>query len=127
MTGSESPAATIRRAASLMRERAEAAAEGPWHPVAGIWGDEIATAVIARDGDPSDPHTWLLATGFGDAPQQKATAEHAASWHPLVALAVAVWLDIEATIAERGMPDESGSIHPALVVARAYLGEPVTP
>jgi hypothetical protein len=42
------PAETIRRAASLMRERAEAATEGPWHPVAGIWGDEIATAVIAR-------------------------------------------------------------------------------
>jgi hypothetical protein len=37
--------------------------------------------------------------------------------------AVADWLDIEAAIEERKLPDDSGSIHPALRVARAYLGE----
>ena len=36
---------------------------------------------------------------------------------------VADWLDIEAAGLERKLPDDSGSVHVALRVARAYLGE----
>lgn len=116
------PAETIRSAARLMRERAAAATPGPWRPVAGIWGAETFAAVIGRNGVAEDAETWLMATGHGAA-SQEADADHAASWHPVVALAVADWLDIEAAAVERGLPDSSGSIHPALRVARAYLGE----
>ena len=61
-------------------------------------------------------------SGRKDWQEDHADAEHVASWHPLVALAVADWLDTEAEIAGRGLPDESGSVYPALRVARIYLG-----
>ena len=98
----ESPADTLRRAAKQMREYAAAATPGPWQAVAGIWRDE---------------------TGHGAA-SQEADALHAASWHPLVAAAVADWLETEAHMAAlRGNSAEGQTFH-ALKVARAYLGEP---
>ena len=36
---------------------------------------------------------------------------------------VAAWLEIEAVAEERKLPDESGTIHVALRIARAYLGD----
>lgn len=65
----------LRKAASLMRERAEAAMTSlsdnmpEWHSAAALMGDG------KTEGD----------------------AEHIASWHPAVALAVADWLEAEAT------------------------------
>lgn len=115
----------LRRAASLMRERAEAArtysdaatsqplawASGADGQVYGLGGDFIA----ATDGPP---------------------VAHIASWHPAVALAVADWLDGVALFVEAkedeeyfdldGDPiaaEDTHAIGSALVVARAYLGE----
>lgn len=105
---------TLRRAASLMRERAEASAvyaqvEGWWQPE-GIRDVMLGfdDSIIGADED----------------------AEHIASWHPAVALAVADWLD--ATAAENDSPPDSalGFLNfigadalAALAAARAYLGE----
>lgn len=89
-------AETLREAASLMRERAEAAlASAPgdanWHAVSSLMAD-------------------------GKTPRD---AEHIASWHPAVALAVADWLESE--VNEWG--DLPHMLNPhALAVARAYLG-----
>ena len=126
MTAPESPASVLRRAAEAMRKRAEAATPGPWHPVAGLRQTETFAAVIGPDGVADDAKTWLMATGRGAA-SQEADADHAASWHPLVAAEVASWLEIEAAAEERSLPDESGTIHVALRIARAYLGEAEVP
>jgi hypothetical protein len=101
-----SAAEEIHEAAALMRERAVRAIPSPWHVdrhedgrawiCETIDGDEIGT--LAMHGYPS-------------------TAEHIASWHPNVALAVADWLDCQAdTTCDCGV-DES-----ALTLARTYLG-----
>lgn len=127
------PAETIATAAGLMRERAEAATPGPWRPVAGIWQDETFAAVIDIKGVAGDAGTWLMATGRGAACQE-ADADHAASWHPLVVLEVAGWLDGRARDAKRAFPkahgrwsfascDDPAGIDAALKISRAYLGE----
>ena len=121
----ETPAETIRRAAALMRERAEAATPGPWLGVIGKFKDAEWPCVIAAQGDPNDPRTWLMGAGNGAA-NAEADATHSGSWHPLVALAVADWLEASAATAVRAEA-EGASVHPdsyALKVARAYLGEP---
>ena len=105
-------AETLRRAASLMRERAEAASREPaylddhWVYEGGEDGDGIFWAVTRNKGD------TVAASLF-----PKVSA-HIASWHPAVALAVADWLEIMAT------PHAEGYRGPAVAVARAYLGEP---
>src|SRR4051794_6287667 len=111
-------AETLRRAAALMRERAEGATPGPWSNRRGP--DECV--VRADDGAP------LART------DTRADRRHIASWHPLVALAVADWLDGVATFAGylgrgsyyRQHPEDLAphpAIAPALAVARTYLGE----
>lgn len=69
----------LRRAAAAMRERAEAV-DG-WYSAA----------------------AWATTHPFS-LPIEPADAEHIASWHPAVALAVADWLD---ATAERHHPSES--------------------
>ena len=120
---SENPAGTIHRAAKLMRERAEAATPGPWRPVAGIWQTETFAAIIGAKGIPEDAETWLMATGHGAA-SQEADADHAASWHPLAALAVARWLESLNGIEFSEYGPMTEELSHALVIARAYLGEP---
>ena len=122
---SESPAATIRRAAALMRERAQAATEGPWeHPLP----NEV-TFGYHQDGS-RHTATWIATTDAGDEigeDGENANAEHIASWHPVVALAVAEWLEAALVMAELA-ESEGAFINPrsyALKVARAYLNEPV--
>lgn len=107
-------ASLLREAAALMRERAEAAR--PDHP----WYDrgDIAEGMAAFTDSGDEPHI---------------DAEHIASWHPAVALAVADWLDDHAETAEmftaKEIPASSWSMNwqtshnRALAVARAYLGE----
>jgi fermentation-respiration switch protein FrsA (DUF1100 family) len=95
----------LRPAAALMRERAEATMEED----TGL--DENSWYRI-EDAEPTAIRTkwWAFAQA------NEADADHIASWHPTVALAVADWLDAQAR----------GSITPswhALMVARAYLGE----
>lgn len=112
----ESPSATIRRAAALWRSRAEAATEGPWRAVTASWLGETYSAVIAEDGIPADPSTWLMAGGVNQA-SRKADAGYAASVHPLVGLDVAALLDAAAQ-----WWDEGTERPEVLTVARRFLG-----
>lgn len=96
-------AETLRRAAALMRERAEAATPGPW--ATGRSSDDMPAFV-------RKPGWWVIASRTDDG-----DAHHIASWQPLVALAVAEWLDHEAEMHEM----EYDTTH-ALAVAGAYLG-----
>ena len=124
----------LRRAASLMRERAEAATSGPWefrprrgtesmfdNPATIGFVDAAGYFVMLREG------TWTTENDMG----------YIASWHPAVALAVADMLDEAALTVEvmgpwdwdypEGPMDATGSLRPevrrALAVAQAYLGE----
>jgi hypothetical protein len=99
-----------------MRERAEAATHGPWvktvwpNAIPGVYSQPIEET---REFDPEIARTL-------DGPD----AEHIASWHPAVALAVADWLDDMARLSADG--DSGGPLvaRHALAVATAYLGEP---
>jgi hypothetical protein len=122
----DSPAAELRQAALLMRERAEKAERGPWftaeHHGRDIadegWSDLRVTA--AAD---APPVAIAYLTGITEPDLANENAVHIASWHPGAALAVADWLDAEAERAEV----TGFSLHSlgpgALAVARAYLGE----
>jgi hypothetical protein len=107
----------LRRAARLMRERAEAATPGPWRDF--TYGDPMMHYVDAG------PNTNLVASG---AFWENADAAHIASWHPAVALAVADWLDLvaRAVDAAGGMKAATlatqANAYAALDVARKYLG-----
>lgn len=99
----------LREAAALMRQRAEPfAARGPW------------------EVNPEDPRSIESRYLIGPVAQNVHTggAEHIASWHPDVALAVADWLDYVAQIADDStIPfGEFGFDRAAIAVARAYLG-----
>ena len=97
----------LRRAASLMRERAE---RGPDHPWTVDSDDQIIAAYSLGEVVIADyiNETWT---------------EHIASWHPTVALAVADWLSdaLEAHLHVR--VGNHPSYLKAVEVARAYLGE----
>lgn len=108
-------AETLRRAAALMRERAEAAGRD-WNADCEP-GDSLHLWVT--DYDPSDPTgqtAMQRLVGGADAPW----SEHIASWHPAVALAVADWLEYVADQGDRAAINHRAR---ALAVARAYLGE----
>ena len=138
---------TLRRAAALMRDRAEAATQGPWRRV------RSGGMVVTDDAESTcNPPKVLLVADRTREPN----TQHIASWHPAVALAVADWLDSEANRWESAndrhwwislnhwnehnddapMPEQTeahfratavefadGSCRHALAVARAYLGE----
>jgi len=123
----EAPAALLRRAASLMRERAGKATDGPWRyfpdrhwrrPGSSEWEESVFV------GPPGKQAISVARTGDSDDPQSMTDAAFIASWHPGVALAVADWLEAYAerfaTWAGPHIPEELGL---ALAVARAYLGE----
>lgn len=129
--------ATLRAAARAMRERAEAAF-APWHG----WGDKSLPQRSGVEEWKADMDGYLGGEW----------GEYAASWHPVVALSVAHWLDMEAAtrgelepftdllnaaIQASGGPeamirfgrDKNGEIAMrsdtfdcALAVAKAYLG-----
>lgn len=104
-----SGAETLRRAAALMRERAEAADEGPW--------------VAPAQSSHADWHGLQNAYFALGNVFIKANAEHIASWHPAVALAVADWLDdLAARITLTRQLRHEDEERQALAVARAYLG-----
>ena len=117
-------AETLRRAAALMRERAEAATPGQWL----VDADAADFPVLAPD---TSDFTWdgvfICTTRLDEkADANRADADHIASWHPAVALAVADWLDGVAwaidsddELAEPGFGEPTA----AFAVARAYLGE----
>ncbi len=98
---------TIREAAQQIRRRAEAATGENWNS---DHGEQVYTV----DTDTPTPDNVLS----GRSP---ADVAHAAGWGPATALAVADWLDLEASMAEkRGNSGEGHTFH-ATSVARAYL------
>ena len=146
----------LREAAALMRSRAEAENsrgwykvdfnEGDGYPYRPLWG---VSNEAYFDPSAEEDVPWLaveIHTGL------EATAEHIASWHPTVALAVADWLEAEAgamdamdiftaatatethsfnvrgaaisvsTDVRGGLQLRADTSSPALIVARAYLG-----
>ncbi len=110
----ETPADTIRRAATLMRQRAQAATPGPWH---------IGNAV--NPTTPCNIHTFPGAQPIADDVGWL-DAEHIAAMHPDVAALIADWLAFEALrldeTAADAAADESRGIY-ALDISRTYLGE----
>ena len=117
MNGTETPAHLMRRAAERMRELAGGCERRRWHWVA---ADPKRYPQQVR----SDGNVALIAECYIDPAHRPFEAEHIASWHPLVALAVAEWLETEAQLHEvRGHNSGEGHTFQALKVARAYLGE----
>lgn len=128
---------SLRAAAALMRERAQAENSRGWYkvdfnegdgaPFRPLWG--VSNDVYFNPpADEDEP--WLaveIHTGT------EATATHIASWHPAVALAVADWLDevsrffdgMAVTNYYKTEPNDLLThplVRPALAVAAAYLG-----
>ena len=112
-------AETLREAAALMRERAEAATQAP------RWEVEDGGRIVASDAGP-----MLLKPEKRESlgiVRSTADAEHIAGMHPGVALAFADLLDHAAARAESkiehgGKPEPVWSHEAdALAVARAYL------
>jgi hypothetical protein len=117
----------LRRAAALMRERA-AGATAVWgaerwkafhaeHPYSnGVRTPDLDRHYVGTD----DEHGSILLSSGWDETQ---IVDHAASWHPAVALKVAAWLDSEAAVVELDGGRPVLLSPQALAVARAYLGE----
>ncbi len=122
----------LRRAAALMRERAQAATPGPWVRS----GSSIETDHECSPGHGCWPVGDTYSGTMPDGSKQpasliRADAEHIASWHPAVALTVADWLEAEAKFcdespfyADLDTDDERADfLEKPLAVARAYLAE----
>jgi hypothetical protein len=109
-TTTVSPFQTLRDTAQKIRERATNATGGEWYA-----DPSIGVYAYGDDAQPTCPPV------FTDHGTTNADIEHIAGFGPLVADAVANWLDMEAAMAEkRGNSTEGHTFH-ALAVARAYL------
>ena len=110
----------LRDAAKVLREKAEAATPGPWEATDNFGHDAGRAYVI-----PSDPEipTYVSA---GGSPDEDRDADYIAAVHPLVGLALADWLDIGATNAEKNgwQPGYLEALEhtPALRIADLILG-----
>lgn len=118
----------LRRAAALMRERAEAATPGPW------FAGNAPSVRVVRAGHPVYGRPNVAMSGARAADRN---FPHIASWHPPVALAVADLLTTTAWWLEDEWPDDPDApmdwmnstgetaerVKAALAVARAYLGD----
>lgn len=123
----------LREAARLMRERAGKATPGVWEPWSGATagGGEY---ISAKSASGKFHYTFGISPGLlGEEGWRVAErdAQHIASWHPAVALAVADWLDYCAGRRDRTSDarirldeEEQAWYLPALAIARAYLGTP---
>ncbi len=81
----ESPADTIRRAATLMRERAMAATSGGWESITlPEWDFYEVRADQSPPGRPRTEYRWV-----GSYIHERADAEYIAALHPTVVLRVA--------------------------------------
>jgi hypothetical protein len=113
----------LRQAATLLRERADAAPPGPWH--AEWFGQEYV--VLDPTGDSVIESTYVVSDN-GIAGYRREDCGHVedyiATMHPGVGHALADWLDVNAR--EWG-DDETDWTDPLLAapvaVARAVLGE----
>jgi hypothetical protein len=106
-------AETLRRAAALMRELAQAATPGPWL----VEADDFYVNVLV---DESGPGQVYIARDFQQGHDDgESDAAYVASWDPAVAFAVADWLGDHAEAADSLLIDPDPR---ALAVARIYLG-----
>jgi hypothetical protein len=145
----ETPAGTIRRAASLMRKRAEEATPGPWERPLDTRHKSIVGAALPEGEEgryingvvPGYLHGGYTGRYIGQRERVEVVQcntwsdgthvrkrngrdlEYIAAMHPVVALAVAGWLESLAGIewSETG-PTSDELVH-ALRIARVYLGE----
>jgi hypothetical protein len=115
------PSETLRSAAKLMRECADAATPGPWkHMCLGSEG-----CLVIRDSGTirERGHGRVARFGCKDWQADHADAEFVASMSPVAVLPLARWLEFEARVAdgdgEEYLLNESGRL--ALATARAYL------
>jgi len=126
----ETPAETLRTAAKLMRERAEAVRQGAW--TGRPWeaeecGDDEAgncPCIVSQGERKPYLEAQVPPIQYVCDAESAEHAAHIASWHPAVALAVADLLDRIAWMVELD-PELAGrvGVDEALAVARAYLGE----
>lgn len=105
-----SPESVLRRASARIRELAAGAPRSPWST--GRSGRVVATPIAAGSSI-----TVAVADTYptGGSARQQATTDYIASWHPLVALAVADLLDAVAEdVAENSILDrpETGECQP---------------
>ena len=123
----------LRAAAKLMRERANDATPGAWRAFSAGTGRDVDWYVVSEPYGQvaTGAHTENGLAEIVLIERDHRDAEHIASWRPLVALAVADWLENEAKATEimtderdeesgasiLGLPDKC-----AVAVARAYLG-----
>jgi hypothetical protein len=112
---SGAPIETIRRAAELMRKRAKAATKGPW-----TIADSYPNALVV-----SDDYSLTVAEVNDLRPDATVKdAAYIAAMHPIVALAVADWLDsVASAFHPLTTPQPHGEVGQALAVARVYLKE----
>lgn len=137
MTEGMAPAEELRVAAKTMRDRAQAATEGPWAWEATGDKDSSWAVGLVRDED-ERMLTGEIGHGEGiiidgvceSIDGRLGDGEHIASWSPPVALAVADWLEKRGADYDEmttGLPPAlvaaTARTDHALKVARAYLGE----
>lgn len=144
----EHPASVLKRAAELMRKRAEEATPGPWERPLDVRNKAVVIAARPDDEEPRQYRDGIIPAEFAshkgptgryagqrervgvvqcntwsdgshDRKRNGRDLEYVAAMHPLVGLAVAAWLDSATRDAE-----EIGADPSAVAVARAYLGDP---
>jgi hypothetical protein len=124
--GPPSAAETLREAARLVRERARSVEHftSPWETIPPGPGDSDEY-VVAYAGHTANSGCVAVTPDYG----RFYLADHIASWHPAVALAVADWLDEVAGTTQYAwdidrvrLEQHSESVQRALATARVYLG-----
>ena len=110
--------------AEVLRERAEAATPGPWLVGDGGAWSHLYNPSVTTNGSAADVSAdeWVAECGPVEV-RGKQDAQHIASWHPAVALAVAELLEADARLMEQtAFAGADWEAAKSLAVARAYLG-----
>lgn len=110
----------LRRAAALMRERAEAATAGPWEPL--VLGSEGYAVVQSQDPSVKRRRKRPASVTYESFDECRADAAHIAGMDPAVAKAVADLLDDVADDWGTPGPAADDAWRHEVAVARAYLG-----